>query len=498
MARPKKRDPDWESDSDASDNEPAARGSHSDTDWGPSSSKKPRAKRQKRGSEHTGGAKAKQPNLKARITILATDTPPDAGDAKDRLQGVDEAVLERIKKALALAQHENTGEQEAKQAMRMASRLMSQYSVTQADLLAKEDDAQKLKRAGMSVVIIEHMKHAAVRWETWAADASYAMTIFFDCQLYTETYGDRGNVRVCFYGLAEQTVAAAYAFEMAYNLISRWGMDNTKAKGIHQKNLYKRGVAQGLVNLAKKEKKAEVRRAIEAEKTRLREAKKLEAKEDQRRLDRLKEPGGEVQEEKADRKVKLEEVEDPDIGPSSSSRTNGVKKEEEEKEEEEEGSPPPYVPFYDDDELDMNPPMDSYADDSDGDDYRADFDASDDIQLDLDALESKVKNEPAPIKASPQPLPLPRLKPEPEPKPENDLDSGPSWQSKGQLVAFRENTKSIADDYLKSQGVKLRKGRTRPGVKFKSGEDRKLWEQGKKDAEKIDVRRRRLKGAEED
>ncbi|KZT28965.1 hypothetical protein NEOLEDRAFT_1128451 [Neolentinus lepideus HHB14362 ss-1] len=492
MAPSTKRDPDWkDSDSDGSDNGPASEG-FPDVDWEPSTSKKPPAKRQKRGSEH-GGAKARQPNLKARITVLATDSPPAAGDAKDRLQGIDDAVLERIKKALALAQHENTGEQEAKQAMRMASKLMSQYSVTQADLLAKEDDAQKLKRAGMSVVIIEHIKQASVRWETWAADTAYAMTIFFDCQMYTETFGRYGNVRACFYGLAEQTVAGAYAFEMAYNLISRWGLDNNKAKGVRQKNLYKRGVAQGLIALANKEKKAEVQKAIEAEQARLRDAKKIEAEEDRRRLDRLNDPQSEVVAEQPDRKVKVEEVEDAELGSRSHSASNGsdCKKEEE--------PDAPYIPTgnypayddYSDDELGVDPRMDTVDDE---DEYRADFDASDDIQLDLDALESKVKNETSANPVIRQSTPEPTLKPEIK----DDIEAGPSWQSEGQLIAFRENTKSIADEYLKSQGVKLGKGRRMPDINLTSKEDHKLWEQGKKDAEKIDVRRRRLKGAEED
>ncbi|EPQ57251.1 hypothetical protein GLOTRDRAFT_137622 [Gloeophyllum trabeum ATCC 11539] len=479
-----KRDPDWEhSDSDPSDNEPPSQ-DPSDDDWGPSSSKKPPAKRQKRASEQ-GSAKGKQPNLRARITILATDAAPTTGDVNERSQDVDDAVLERIKKALALANHENTGEQEAKQAMRMASKLMSQYSVTQADLLTKEDDQQKLKRAGMSVVVIEHVKHASVRWETWADDTAYAMTVFFDCQSYSETFGRYGNVRVCFYGLAEQTVAAAYAFEMAYNLISRWALDNNLAKGIRGKNLYKRGVAHGLCTLANKDKQTEVQKAIEAEKHRLVEVHKIEADEDRQRLNRLRNLES-VKPEEQDRKVKVEDVEDEELKRERSEDLHPYGRHKDEDPEEMpmpavNGGYPAYAP-EDDDSGDDVGGLGPLGDD----DYRADFDASDEIQLDLDSLESKVEARRS-------------VKPEPklEPKPEQP-EAGPSWQSEGQLIAFRENSKAIGDEYLKSQGVKLRTSNKRPDVSFSSREDRKLYEQGKRDAAKIDVRRRRLKGAEDD
>jgi len=49
---------------------------------------------------------------------------------------------------------------------------------------------------------------------------SYAMQTFFDCKSYsTRIYT---SVEWTFYGIAENTIAAAMAFEMAYNLIIEW------------------------------------------------------------------------------------------------------------------------------------------------------------------------------------------------------------------------------------------------------------------------------------
>lgn len=79
----------------------------------------------------------KQPLTKAAISILATDITPDQTDVREKCRSgrfhmyfiqlnhflvgkIDSAVLGRMKKALALASHEGTSEQEAKAALRLA------------------------------------------------------------------------------------------------------------------------------------------------------------------------------------------------------------------------------------------------------------------------------------------------------------------------------------------------------------------------------------------
>ena len=72
------------------------------------------------------------------------------------------------------------------------------------------------------------------------------------------------------------------------------------------------------------------------------------------------------------------------------------------------------------------------------------------------------------------------------------------WGSVNQLVAFRETSVAVGEEYLKSQGIKLGKRRAAPKLEIKDREAREMYIQGVKDAKKIDVRGRRLKGAEQD
>ncbi|KAG8959968.1 hypothetical protein FRC00_001030 [Tulasnella sp. 408] len=92
----------------------------------------------------------------AKVDIVATDSNgvADVAEEDDKLSKINSDVLKRIQSALALAQHPNTGVAEAHNAMRVASRLMAKENITQADLIARETEAEKSKRAGMSTVNI--------------------------------------------------------------------------------------------------------------------------------------------------------------------------------------------------------------------------------------------------------------------------------------------------------------------------------------------------------
>jgi hypothetical protein len=87
-------------------------------------------------SKQSQPSNAPKPPTKAAIVILATDVPPDQSAAREKCQSlcvsvyessfisavsvgkIDNAVLGRMKKALALASHAGTSEQEAKAALR--------------------------------------------------------------------------------------------------------------------------------------------------------------------------------------------------------------------------------------------------------------------------------------------------------------------------------------------------------------------------------------------
>ncbi|KAK7057132.1 carboxypeptidase [Favolaschia claudopus] len=417
-------------------------------------------------------SKAKLPSTKAEVTIRATDTPLSSIDRKELLDKVDVSVIARIKKALALASHPQTGETEARAALRMASKLLERHNVTQAEVMAQETESEQLKRAGTSVVSLKStaVPPKTVSMDRWTSTLAHAMNSFFDCQSYSTKFTSRPRVDWSFYGLAEQTVAAAHAFEMCYNLILAWSLKDDVGKGVHAKNCYRTGVANGLHTMAKKEKEQDKSRAEKKEQALLKARQEEEAAEDKARLDRLegpeevkvkKEEPDQVKAEadsESDRRVKIEEIDENDAGNRLAS---------------------------DDEDL-AGPTFQGFGE------IAPDFNDEDDPEdlLNLDDDKSRIQEtnaaEPSKGLMGPPPPVLPKVKAEP-----NDDES--PWNSVGQLVAFREQSIAIGDDYLKSQGVKLKKGRKRKRLEFKDSEALRIYKKGQKDAQNIDVRQKRVK-----
>ncbi|KAJ7647282.1 hypothetical protein FB45DRAFT_892950 [Roridomyces roridus] len=439
--------------------------SDSDDEYTPSKSPKKKA------------AAPKKPTTKAEVTIRATDTPLDQLDSQKRLENVNSAVIGKIKKALALANHEGTSEAEARAALRMADKYLQQHNITQADIMAQETEAEQLKRAGISVVSIKYTRpNATAKLESWANSLGVAMRTYFDCQLYTTVFNETTpKVDFSFYGLEEQTVTAALAFETTYNLIMAWSLKPNAGKGVHAKNCYRTGVVYGLIDMANKEKKENLARAKRTEQALLKARQEEEAAEDQSRLNRLKEPEVKIEKntvEEPDRPVKSEET-DVKMEPDRRVKMEEVDDEEDLK----------HLKYGED----SNPDGDG----SDGEEFpftdsfevKPDFDDADDVEdlLDLDA-ERPV------LKKSNTMTPPPKVKLEPE-------EDESSWKSVGALVAFQDTAITVGDNLLKSLGVELVKSRKGKGLEFKDEEARRVYKQGKQDAKKIDVRQKKLKAA---
>jgi hypothetical protein len=275
------------------------------------------------------------------------------------------------------------------------------------------------------------------------------------------------------------------------------------------RSAYKIGVAQGLIRLAKQEKEEEKRKAVVHEQKLLEQKRKEEEEEVQRRLDRLKDPGNT---EAGEHRPKLEPLDGETIlnGPSPEESAD-LKAEEVELapestkvklEEIEDEDQPTLHAFADPETYNMQRSASpTRADVDDGVEIygdglaTADFDDSDsnDNLLDLDSAEPRVKQRsPSPsISMPPPPLPLPV-------KPDTVDEEESQWGSVNQLVAFRETSVAVGEEYLKSQGIKLGKHRAAPKLQIKDWEAHEMYNQGFKDAKKIDVRGRRLKGAEQD
>jgi hypothetical protein len=70
---------------------------------------------------------------------------------------LDDGIIQRIKKCLDRANHPNTAEAEAKAAFHLASRLMGQHNISQAEVLAHESPDTRRQYAGLSAVSIHRV-----------------------------------------------------------------------------------------------------------------------------------------------------------------------------------------------------------------------------------------------------------------------------------------------------------------------------------------------------
>ncbi|KIY52671.1 hypothetical protein FISHEDRAFT_55663 [Fistulina hepatica ATCC 64428] len=482
-----------------------------DGDWKPNP-KSPKPKRAKAPKAVPKKPKVVKLPAKAEIVNLATDEPVGGkGDSQERLSKIDASVLNRIKKALSLANHVGTGEEEARVALRMASKLMERHNITQAEVLSQQSAEEKLKR------------YAQFYGSQWGI-------VQHEIRRMSPRHTDADENKV-------------------YNLILTWSLENKEAKGRHGKKyvlkisfilallvsvtfvVHIAWALPGLIHLAQKEKEEEKKKAIEHEYKLLLERRRQEAAEDARNLARLEDPkttaveqllvegrsgdAGDVEVKSederghltevppVDKKVKIEEVDDDNgIPPSPPSHIRSSLK------KEQNDDTWASVSRMDD----VRSKVESDNDDSD-DDFscggyfsdqeftKATFCDEDDVDdlMDLDAAVPRVRK-----RSSASPLPLVFThSPPPVDNEDDGFDAGDvkceetTWQSVGQLIAFREDTKAIGDEYLKSQGVKLKRKRD-PRFLIRDDNAQRVYKQGKKDAEKIDVKRRRIKGPNDD
>jgi hypothetical protein len=171
----------------------------------------------------------------------------------------DKAILDRIRKCLARANHPNAQEQEAHTAMRMASRLMKQFNITNADLVEEKADCDDLASlGGQSTVTIVRSRDDGKRitHHVWVDSLGSAMVTLFDCKWYTMQRNQ--SYDITFYGIPTNTVGAAMSFELCYNLILEWARSKD---GKVAKSSYCLGMGDGLYRLAISEKEAEDRAA---------------------------------------------------------------------------------------------------------------------------------------------------------------------------------------------------------------------------------------------
>ncbi|MCJ1306451.1 hypothetical protein MMC25_000093 [Agyrium rufum] len=231
-------------------------------------------------------------HLKKPASKEALDTAPESvcdqrsktgpNDETNSASKVDADILGRIAKCHAVANAEGTPETVAKAAIHFMSKLMSRHNVTPKEVFATLKPSEQKQYGGRSIVVIERNDGSKKKVSApgFLNDLSAAMDVFLDCKSYSST--EAGPFGFTFYGIAENTVAAALAFEMAYNLILDWGAQRDGAK-----NIYYLGVAKGLLDMAYDEKNREQERAKQAEEAELAEREKATELQRQGEIHRL-------------------------------------------------------------------------------------------------------------------------------------------------------------------------------------------------------------------
>ena len=278
-------------------------------------------KRSSIGSGSRNSKKPPPPPLQ-KATVLLLAKPEQQSDSKEASE-TEKKIMERIMKCQDRGSNKSTPQAEAQTALAMAGRLMEQHNISERELLQKSSQSKTWEQ-GESHVRITRTRGISMKvaYESWTSEVAYAVKILFDVEHYRRGDHKRRKMDLVFCGIAQNTMMAAQAFEVVYNLIHEWARSK-----VGSKNNYCRGVAHGFVKIARETKAEEEKAAIETARVErlAREAK--ERLEQQRRLSRLKdqlattseeaipEDASIKSEEKADVKVKMEDFDED--GPSN-------------------------------------------------------------------------------------------------------------------------------------------------------------------------------------
>ncbi|KAI4142987.1 MAG: hypothetical protein L6R39_004749 [Caloplaca ligustica] len=377
-------------------------------------------------------------------------------------------AIERVKKCFARANHENANEQEARAAAKMASKIMEQYQISQADLMLNEAAEKRERRGGISIVDVRPAKDGGRPFiPGWLEWLSGAVEIFFDSRSFRTAKRDR--IEWTFYGIAEHTVSSAIAFECIHNQILDWSRE---LKGIGLRNSYCLGVASGLLKLSKDEIKARKAQARRAEAQAFAAKVREEERKEQERL-ALVELGQlglrPIEEAGSDIDMDTDNADTSSAGdPNNDQPADGPDNDEDADDIPDKG----VLPDYTEEDNTALPPLDNAAD----------FDT----ELQRFLPRERQGAEPHSSSRSPDE----KMDSAAE-KVHDEVDAEEEkveWRSARQLTKYREMSRDIADSVLKEQNIKLRKSRKRKHVV----KDEDAYKKGQEDSEKIDFRTARI------
>lgn len=401
------------------------------------------------------------PKQQATVTKLANETPAVAKNSHTNGE-----ILDRIKKCLDRAEHANANESEARAAMKIATRLMSQHNVTQAELIDNEKLSEREQRGGLSLVKISPSKEGGhpVNW-AWADEVVSAVTKLFDCDAFHTQSAHFLEWK--FYGIAENTAFAAISFAVNHNLILHWADAFTTVQG---RNSYCLGVANGLRRLAKEERLNMENAARENEQKGMAARIREEELERQKAIARLSE-------QHSSPKAEELSLEDSDYEPHDDRSDMDIGNDDDGDDEtlvanatyhEQHAASMPELTG--DLEADIAATMrEEVMSNLKREEWMQEDDEDEDVDLSEHnpalSSQSDIKNW-APVTLG------------------EERESSLQWSSMTQLLRFRENAAAVGEDVLRAQGIKLKKASKRT----RSVKDLAAYHKGKKDSKRINLR----------
>ncbi|KAF2717907.1 hypothetical protein K431DRAFT_196918, partial [Polychaeton citri CBS 116435] len=440
----------------------------------------------RRGRPHAA-RKLPPPLYKASVRELAVT---EASRINSSAVDADNTIIMRIKKCLDRVDHPASSEGEAKAALFSARRLMALHNISRAE--------------GHSIVRLQHTNDkssARMRYQGFASDLQFAMQTFFDCKSYST--GRTKYLELVFFGIGENTSAAAMAFEINYNLIVEWARPY---RGIGRRNSYCIGIAGELVRMAERLKAEEEAEAKKLETDKIDE---MEKKAEAGRLAQLQRLApltdtlddasarGSGEDDSINGDSGIELVEEDVVATSPNA-------EEAAKNNNEFNNESSHVNDFDDDDNEDCVMPDFLMDDnnnitSEGDshgqleaflqDSSTTFPRLEPYECDSLELPPMSK---ASIETTLEEHCISRASVEVKQGVDEQLDlqaePQAQWKSHTQLILYRNIAHKIADEWLESKGVKLKRGRTRHFCI----KDKEAYRDGVRDAKKIDLHKKRI------
>lgn len=134
---------------------------------------------------------------------------------------------------------------------------MTQFKINTSEVFAHLPASDQQKHAGHSVVritCVDEDRTKPVKYFAYVSFLAQAMEKVFNDISYTSKPKDSRRLDWIFNGIAENTVAAAMAFEMVFKLIAEWARSR---KGVASKNSYCLGTSQELCTMGKEARRLE-------------------------------------------------------------------------------------------------------------------------------------------------------------------------------------------------------------------------------------------------